>query len=179
MKLLLHVCCAPDVTVALERLPEVERLALFFDNPNIHPPEEFARRWAALQQVSCFASVVCLLGDYDPETWRQRVVGFETQPEGGERCRICITYRLERTAEKAKELRFDTFASVFTTSPHKNAELINTLGDEIAAAAGLTHLRLNFKKQAGFVRSVEISRQLGLYRQNYCGCVFSIKNKDQ
>ncbi|TKJ39042.1 hypothetical protein CEE37_11500 [candidate division LCP-89 bacterium B3_LCP] len=175
MRLLLHVCCAPDVTVALERLPETERFCLYFDNPNIHPAEEYARRLAAFYQVICNSGVDCVVGGYDPEFWHEHVKDHEEDEEGGERCSECIAYRLERTAKKAKLREFDTIGCVFSTSPHKNAELINRIGKEIAQKHSLDFLESNFKKKEGFKRSVEISRQLGIYRQNYCGCIHSSK----
>ncbi len=174
MKLLLHVCCGPDVTVALERMPQTEKLCLFFDNPNIHPEKEYQRRLDAFRTVAESFNVSCMAGEYNPENWLAVVAGYENDPEGGDRCRICFQHRLERTAQKAVEADFDTIGSVFTTSPHKDADLINSVGAEIAGRYGLTYMSSNFKKKDGFKRSVEISKELGLYRQNFCGCRFSV-----
>lgn len=174
MRLLLHVCCAPDVTVALERLPQTDRLSLFFDNPNIHPLEEYSRRLSAFYEVICRYGVDSYIGEYDPQNWMKVVSGREKDPEGGKRCEICIGYRLDRTARKAVEEGFDTISSVFTTSPHKNAEQINDMGTSIAEKHGLSFFPSNFKKKDGFKRSVQISRELALYRQNYCGCMYSL-----
>ena len=175
MRLLLHVCCGPDVTVALERLPETERLTLFFDNPNIHPIEEYTRRLETFRRVASYYIADYFIGEYDPQAWLERVQGHEDDPEGGERCRLCIGYRLERTAQKARGDDFDTIGSVFTTSPHKHADQINDMGVHIADDHGLKFLISDFKKKDGFKRSVQISRQLALYRQDYCGCVYSMK----
>ncbi|MBU0518733.1 epoxyqueuosine reductase QueH [bacterium] len=179
MKLLLHVCCGPDVTVALERLPDLSRLALFFDNPNIHPAEEYQKRYEAFRQVAEYFKAEIINSAYDQEVWAEEVKGLEEEPEGGKRCIVCFRYRLRRTAEKAKDLSFDTIGSVLTTSPHKDAELINQTGQAIATEFGLNYLASNFKKQDGFKRSVELSRQIGIYRQNYCGCLYSIDNANK
>ncbi len=175
MKLLLHVCCGPDVTVALERIPEIERLCLFFDNPNVHPEEEYNKRLEAFRKVVDHFGAEAIIGKYDPEKWFDEVSGHEEDPEGGERCTICFTYRLQRTARRAKEEGYDTIGSVFTTSPHKNAALINSIGKRIAEEYGLDYLESNFKKKDGFKRSVQLSHEFGIYRQNYCGCKFSIR----
>ncbi len=177
MKLLLHVCCGPDVTVALERLPETERLALFFDNPNLHPYEEYRRRVEAFKKVADHFGVDVIFGEYDPDGWSRLTAGLEDEPEGGRRCLVCIAHRLRNTAERAKREGFDTIASVFSTSPHKDAQWINAEGEKVAAEYGLRHLATNFKKKDGFKRSVQLSRELGLYRQNYCGCVHSLRNR--
>lgn len=173
MKLLLHVCCGPDVTVALERLPDMERLTLYFDNPNIHPAEEYARRLEAFHKVADHFGAEHAVGRYDPESWLEKVRGHETDPEGGQRCRICIAHRLERTADFARSEGYDTIGSVFTTSPHKRSVMINELGEQAALRQGLSHFHTDLKKKDGFKRSVELSRELKIYRQNYCGCVYS------
>ncbi len=175
MRLLLHVCCGPDVSVALERLPQNERLCLFFDNPNVHPLEEYQRRLETFKKVASAFQVEYRVGEYDPESWLALVRGHENDPEKGQRCSICIRYRLERTALRAREEAFDSIGSVFTTSPHKPAREINTWGEEIAKNHGLNYLVADFKKKDGFKRSVELSRNLGLYRQNYCGCIYSMR----
>ena len=179
MQLLLHVCCAPDATVALERLPQAERLRLFFDNPNIYPVEEFARRLEAFLKLICCSNVDYVVGDFDQDAWSGKIRGHEHDDEGGERCEICIGWRLERTAEIASRSGFDTIGCVFTTSPHKRSALIHELGEAAAAKFGLKYLRMDLKKQDGFKRSVDLSRELGLYRQNYCGCQYSIRVGEQ
>jgi predicted adenine nucleotide alpha hydrolase (AANH) superfamily ATPase len=176
MRLLLHVCCAPDATVALERIPQVERLRLFFDNPNIYPVEEFARRLETFLKFTCGNEVDYMVGDYDAEVWSRQTQGHEHDAEGGERCEICIGWRLDRTAQLASQTGFDTFGCVFTTSPHKRSALIHQLGESSASKYGLNYLRIDLKKKDGFRRSVELSRNLGLYRQNYCGCQYSLND---
>ncbi len=175
MKLLMHVCCAPDATVALERLPNLECLQLFFDNPNIQPAEEYARRMVAFFKLACKVQVGYAVGSYDPAEWIEHTKGYETEVEGGERCRICITYRIRRSALRARENGFDTLGCTFTTSPHKRSALIHEIGEKIAGEHGLAYLASDFKKKDGFKRSVDLSKQMGLYRQNYCGCIYSLR----
>jgi predicted adenine nucleotide alpha hydrolase (AANH) superfamily ATPase len=175
MRLLLHVCCAPDATVALERLQGMERLRLWFDNPNIHPSEEYARRMEAFLKLICHTGTDYQLGLYNPETWFEAVKGHELEPEKGERCRLCVSFRLKRTAEQAHQSGFDTIGTVLTTSPHKKTTMVHELGEAIARDFGLGYFSEDFKKRDGFKRSVELSRQFGLYRQNYCGCLYSMR----
>ncbi len=176
MRLLMHVCCAPDATVALERLPRLERLLFWFANPNIQPQDEYERRAAAFLQWMKNASVEFGVNDDQPDDWMEEIRGLEDEPEGGKRCEVCIEYRLKLSAQKAVAEGFDAIGTVLTTSPRKNADLVNSIGARIAQEHGLEYYPTNFKKKDGFKRSVEISRSLGLYRQNYCGCIFSIRN---
>jgi predicted adenine nucleotide alpha hydrolase (AANH) superfamily ATPase len=175
MRLLMHVCCAPDATVALERLPRLERLLFWFANPNIQPQEEYERRAAAFLRLMKHASAEFSVRDDQPDEWREQVRGLENEPEGGGRCAVCIEYRLKLSAEKALAAGFDAIGTVLTTSPRKNADLVNSIGARVAQEHHLEYYPTNFKKKDGFKRSVEISRSLGLYRQNYCGCIFSIR----
>jgi predicted adenine nucleotide alpha hydrolase (AANH) superfamily ATPase len=175
MRLWLHICCAPDATVALERLPQTEQLRLSFDNPNIQPVEEYDRRVEAFLKLIGNARVDYQLGEYNPDVWLQAVAGHEDDPEGGPRCKLCIGFRLQRAAQQALQNGFDTIGTVLTTSPHKKSEVIHELGKAAAEKVGLEYLHTDFKKQDGFKRSVELSRQMGLYRQNYCGCQYSIR----
>jgi epoxyqueuosine reductase len=175
MRLLLHVCCAPDATVALERLQGGDDIRLYFYNPNIHPAEEYDRRIEAFLKLACRTHSDYEIGPYDPESWYQAVQGHEHDPEGGERCRLCLAFRLARTARHALDTGFDTFDTVLSTSPHKKSQTIHELGSNLAKAHGLHFLASDFKKKDGFKRSVELSRLYGLYRQNYCGCEYSIR----
>ena len=178
-KLLLHVCCGPCSTTALERLfPEYD-VTVFFFNPNIAPEREYilrrdeAKRYA----LEVFGSKVGFEeGAFRPDVFLEAVKGYENEPEGGRRCEICFRLRLEETARYARENGYSHFCTTLTVSPHKNALLINRLGEELARNyEGLTYLPSDFKKRNGFGRSVEISKKHELYRQNYCGCVFSMK----
>jgi epoxyqueuosine reductase len=175
MKVLMHVCCGPDATVALERREPHQEITLFFDNPNIHPEEEYARRLAAFLKVACAYQTEYKIGKYDPESWVVLIQGHETDPEGSARCRICIGQRLERTAQKAADLGHEAIGAVFTTSPHKKPEIVNEVGLQAAKRYNLVFLQADYKKKNGFVRSVQLSKELGIYRQNYCGCRCSLR----
>lgn len=176
-KLLLHICCAPDATVGIERLIEQFHVAGHFYNPNIHPPGEYQRRLAAMEELARALSFPYHEGEYDPEGWFTATRGMEREPEKGRRCAECIRIRLQVTARAAKDGGFDLFAAVLTVSPHKDAALINRLGEEAGRLHGVQYLPTHLNKKGGFGRSVELSRRYGLYRQNYCGCVFSMRGK--
>ena len=175
---LLHACCAPCSSACLERLAERVRITLFFYNPNILPEEEYRFRLAELHRLIAEMPlpgepVTILEGSYDPERFLAFARDMADLPERGERCRLCIRLRLTEAALAAKEIGADYFATTLTLSPHKDAPFINEAGFEIAAQTGIAYLPSDFKKQEGYKRSIELSRQYGLYRQNYCGCPFS------
>ena len=172
-KLLLHACCGPCCTYAAESLREFFDITIFYFNPNTHPEAEYRKRLEALKKLAEHFSLPLLEGDYEPQEFFSRVKGMEQLPEGGERCAECFRIRLEETAKKAKEFGFDFFCSTLSVSPHKNASLINEIGETLAEKYGVPHLPNDFKKKNGFFRSTELSKELGLYRQDYCGCVFS------
>lgn len=179
-KLLLHVCCGPCSTTALERLYPEYDVTVFFYNPNIAPQREYILRRDESKRYTreVFGNEVSFKeGDFHPDVFLEAVKGFENEPEGGRRCEICFRLRLEETARYASENGFSHFCTSLTLSPHKkNTVLINSLGEELARKhESLTYLPSDFKKRNGFGRSVEISKKHKLYRQNYCGCVFSMK----
>ena len=173
-RLLLHVCCAPDATVAFERLSKDWRIVGYFFNPNIYPVEEYAKRLGDFQRLGCQMGIEVRSGEYCDQEWYNRIKGLENEPEKGRRCDVCFQFRLENAAQIAKTEGFDAFATVLTVSPHKNAEKINRMGQMLAEQYGTDYLATDLKKQDGFKRSVELSRQFGLYRQKYCGCKFSL-----
>lgn len=168
-KLLLHVCCAPCATYAIETLKEVFELAAYFYNPNIHSEEEYRLRLENLKKLG----VTFVEGKYDIDVWFNATKGYESEPEGGARCEICYRLRMEEAARFAKENNFAFFATTLTISPHKNARIINSIGGELSKKYGVKFYSADFKKKNGFKKSVELSRKHGLYRQRYCGCVFS------
>ena len=172
-KLLLHICCAPDASVGFERLSSDWNVEGFFINSNIHPPEEYDRRLGALETLSKEMEFNFKEGCYEPEAWLESVRGLEEQPEKGVRCETCIRERLRAAARQARETGFDAFAAVLTVSPHKDAAMVNRLGLEAGQEYGVEYVPTDLKKQDGFKRSVEITRQLGIYRQDYCGCEYS------
>jgi len=172
-KLLLHICCAPDATVGIERLSPDFEVEGFYYNPNIHPAEEYGRRLDAMRRLSSLVNFHFTEGEYDTSAWFDEMRGLENEPEKGLRCELCIRERLRSTASMARENDFDAFAAVLTISPKKNALLINRLGALAAEEFGVDYIPTDLKKKDGFKKSVELSREYGLYRQNYCGCEFS------
>ncbi|NLA15418.1 MAG: epoxyqueuosine reductase QueH [Bacteroidales bacterium] len=177
-RLLLHACCGPCVTTALERLVENHEVSVFFFNPNIYPNEEYVKRKKETQryvQNTYGLKVPFIEGDSNPNLFFKSVHGYENEPEGGERCSLCFRLRLEETARYAKKNGFSGFCTTLTLSPHKNAKLINQLGEEIASSIrNVTYFPSDFKKKDGFRRSVELAKEQDLYRQTYCGCIFSL-----
>jgi predicted adenine nucleotide alpha hydrolase (AANH) superfamily ATPase len=173
MKLLLHICCAPDATHPIQILKDNYELGAFFYNPNIHPGSEYARRLEDMRFLSKKWGVVLHEGNYDRDEWLSLADVFKDEPEGGRRCELCYQVRLEETGKKAKKEGYDMFGAVLTISPHKDARKINTLGKKIGERYGIPFLESDFKKKDGFKKSVEISKEFGLYRQDYCGCIYS------
>ncbi|MHC4662101.1 MAG: epoxyqueuosine reductase QueH [Planctomycetota bacterium] len=169
----MHVCCAPDATVAMERLKSGFDVAVFFENSNIDSCDEFEKRIADLIRLAPQSGAGIIDAPYEPQCWTRCIDGLENEPEGGKRCEACFRFRLERTAAAAARNGYEVIATTLTVSPHKNAELINRIGEETAEIHDVRYLPSNFKKQDGFLKSIEISRRLGLYRQNYCGCRYS------
>lgn len=173
-RLLLHSCCGPCSSYVLEYLSKYFDITLFYYNPNIFPREEYDLRLANQQKVLDSTDWAKLLPcEYDHTEFLTAVKGLESLQEGGERCTECFRLRLERTAKAARDGGYDCFTTTLTVSPHKNAELLNRLGEEIGKKYGVSHLPGDFKKREGYKRSIVLSEQLGLYRQNYCGCEFS------
>jgi predicted adenine nucleotide alpha hydrolase (AANH) superfamily ATPase len=172
-KLLIHVCCAPDATVVIERLSPEYDLTIFFYNPNIHPEKEYHLRSREMENLLHLLHIPFIPAEYDSSTWFELVNGLEHLPEGGERCTRCFKMRLEKTAKIAAESKFDLFTTVLSVSPHKDANLINEIGKEVGQKWGVPFMEANFKKKDGFKRSLELSKHYGLYRQDYCGCIFS------
>ncbi|MFQ6107838.1 MAG: epoxyqueuosine reductase QueH [Thermoplasmata archaeon] len=173
MRLLLHTCCAPCSTWSIEILRKEYDITCFFYNPNIQPREEYDARVAEARRFSSIAGVGLIEGEYSVEEWESRVKGHEDDPEGGQRCRICYRLRLEETSWRAGDEGFDVFSTTLTISPHKDSGVINDIGEKVGRAIGVPFLPLDLKKGDGFRKSVEMSRQHNLYRQDYCGCVYS------
>ena len=176
-KLLLHSCCAPCSSYVLEYLSPYFHIYDFYYNPNISPKREYEERKEELirliEKMSLQNEVVFLEGIYEPEKFFEMAKGLEQLPEGGERCFKCYEMRLRESAKIAKEQGADYFATTLTISPLKNAQKLNELGESIAKEYGVAYLPSDFKKKNGYKRSVELSTQYELYRQNYCGCIFS------
>ena len=172
-KLLLHSCCAPCSTACIERLKEYFDLSVYYYNPNMDTREEYYLRRDEQQRYCQKENVNLISEEYLNEHYQVAVVGLESELEGGKRCEKCFYLRLEKTAQKAKEWGYDYFATTLTVSPLKNATLINGIGLDLGQKIGVNYLYTDFKKQGGYLRSIELSKQNELYRQNYCGCAFS------
>lgn len=172
-RMLLHTCCAPCSTHVLELLRDAFDLTLYFYDPNIHPREEYELRRDEMRGYAEGFSIPFIEGPYDVERWFQLTRGHESEREGGSRCFICYEMRLREAARFAGEKGFEYFGTVLSISPHKNAEKINEIGLSLAAEYNIKYLEADFKKRDGFKRSILLSREQGLYRQDYCGCVFS------
>lgn len=181
-KLLLHACCAPCSSYCLEYLSRYFEITVLYYNPNISPEEEFKKRAEEekrfISEMPVKNPVTLVVDDYEPDEFFSAVKGLENAPEGGERCFVCYRLRLERAARYAKEHGFDYFCSTLSISPLKNAQKLNEIGTELSEIYKVPSLPNDFKKKGGYLRSIELSREYGLYRQNYCGCVFSKKNKN-
>lgn len=178
-KLLLHSCCGPCSTACLQVLKEYFDVTVLFYNPNIAPEKEYILRKNEQERyIRDYAQGVQFLEcGYDPDEFYRVVKGYEKCPEGGDRCALCFDLRLDFCAKVAKEKGFDCFCTTLTVSPHKNAELINSIGKLKESKYGVKFLPSDFKKKNGFLNSVKLSDEAGLYRQNYCGCVFSLNTE--
>lgn len=178
-RLLLHACCAPCSSYCLEYLSQYFDITVFCYNPNIYPEEEYGYRVSEIKRLIVESEykhpVKVLEASFEPSEFYTAVKGYEKEREGGGRCFICYELRLEETAKKAKELGFDCFTTTLTISPLKNAEKINEIGERLAEKYSVKHLPSDFKKKNGYKRSIELSGEHNLYRQNYCGCVYSLR----
>ena len=181
-KLLLHACCAPCSTACIERLIEDFDITVYFYNPNMDSKEEYEKR---AEEIKRFLSVAykdkvgLITEDYLPNEYLNAVNGLENQPEGGARCEKCFYLRLKKTAEYAQKNSFDFITATLTVSPYKNAPLINQVGESVCENSAVKWLYSDFKKANGYLRSIELSKLFGLYRQNYCGCVFSKNEREK
>ena len=177
-RLLLHSCCAPCSSYCLEYLSDYFEISVFYYNPNIED-EEFERRYNEQVRLAVELKtkypVHVVRGARDKDAYYNAVAGHEYDPEGGERCAICFELRLEKAAAYAKENGFDFFTTTLSISPLKNAGLLNEIGGKMSEKYGVRYLYSDFKKKNGYLRSIELSKEHSLYRQNYCGCIFSEK----
>lgn len=174
-KVLLHTCCAVCSGHPITHLRKLgyEPIAYFF-NPNIYPDTEYQKRLSAQQELCENLNCELIVESYKPELYTEIMKGFEHHPEGGDRCKRCFELRLLRTVQKAKELKINYYTTSISVSPHKNFNVIQEIGNFFAEHFDIQFMDLDFKKQEGFLKTNQISKELGLYRQNYCGCEFSI-----
>lgn len=181
--LLLHVCCAPCSSYVLEYLSNFFNITLFFYNPNIAPNAEFDKRVKELkrfvQEFSTKYPVSIEVGRYCPEEFLDMTKGLELEPEGGERCYRCYEQRLRQTAIKCRKEKYDYFTTTLSISPYKRADWLNEIGQRLAAEYDIVYLVSDFKKKNGYKRSIELSQEYHLYRQDYCGCIFSKAERER
>lgn len=177
-KLLLHACCGPCSLSVIERLKPCFLLTVYFYNPNIYPEEEYLRRKEELKEYLRGEGITFMDGDYDVAAYEGAVKGLEEEPEGGKRCGECFELRLKETMRKGKEDGMDYFTTTLTVSPHKNSERINAIGMGLEDE-DIRWLKSDFKKQGGYLRGVEKGRTLGMYRQAYCGCQYSMRKESK
>ena len=182
-RVLLHSCCGPCSSAVLEYITQYFDVTLLWYNPNLYPKEEFDRRFKTqvelIEKMGLADKVNILAEPWKSEDYYRRIKGLEEEPEGGKRCAECFRLRLLETARLAKHYGYDYFCTTLTLSRHKDAVLINTIGEEIARAVGVSWLPSDFKKRNGENRSIELSEQYGLYRQLYCGCEFSLRKREE
>lgn len=173
-RLLLQSCCGPCSTYVLSYLTQYFDITLLYYNPNIQPREEYDLRLANQRKVlAAMPEVHIMECGYDGEAYNEAVRGLEAEPEGGARCTVCFALRLEETARRAAEGKFDYFCTTLTVSPHKDAQRINAIGRALGERYGVQWLPSDFKKREGYKESIRLSQELGLYRQDYCGCLYS------
>ena len=180
-KLLLHSCCAPCSSYVIEYLSNYFYITILYYNPNIEPKEEYEKRKNEeirfIKEFKTKYPVDMLDCDYDNETYHEVIKGLENEPEGGARCSNCFVLRMEKTACKAKKLNYDFFGTTLTVSPYKNSQILNTIGKSLEGKYNIKYLYSDFKKREGYKRSIELSKEYNLYRQHYCGCLYSKDNE--
>lgn len=177
-KILLHACCGICSAYPIENLREIGyEPVVYFYNPNIHPEDEYLKRLIAQETLCENNNCELIVGDYDTKMFDVIAFGLEDEPEKGKRCAKCFKLRLTEAAKKAKEFGINDFTTSIVISPHKDFKLISELGKEIAKKYDVNYLDIDFKKQNGLVKSNKIAMDLNLYRQNYCGCLFSLQRK--
>lgn len=181
-KLLLHACCAPCSSAVLERIGNFFEISILYYNPNITEKEEYEKRVVEIKKLISMIhpkyKVSLIEGDYNPEKFFEMAKGLEKEPERGKRCYKCYEMRLEETAKIAEKLGFNHFATTLTLSPHKNSNWINEIGAELTKKYNTNYLYSDFKKKNGYKRSIELSKEYNLYRQDYCGCIYSKRGND-
>jgi predicted adenine nucleotide alpha hydrolase (AANH) superfamily ATPase len=176
-RILAHICCAPDASYVIDLLQREYDVTGFFYNPNIGPEAEYDLRLAETRKVRGILGFPLIEGEPDFEAWTAVTRKFKDEPEKGRRCDVCYAIRLERTARRAVEEGFPAFTTIMSVSPWKKADVLNRIGRLAGRKYGLRFLEADFKKKDGYRKSVEISRRLGLYRQNYCGCLYSLRGR--
>lgn len=175
-RLLLHSCCGPCSSSVIERLRDYFDITVIYYNPNIEPKEEYEKRKSEQLRLLNELGIKFMDIDYLNNEYHDKVKGYETEPENGLRCPLCFELRLDKTASLAKENKFDFFGTTLTVSPHKNSKIINEIGLKLEDKYKIKYLVSDFKKEDGYKKSIEYSKKYNLYRQNYCGCIYSKNN---
>lgn len=182
-KLLLHSCCAPCSSYCLEYLSNYFRITVFYYNPNIYPEEEYVKRVEEqrhfIERLPVKHKIDFVEGVFEKERFYETIKGYENCKEGGERCFLCYELRLAETAKLAKQMGMDYFTTTLSISPLKNSDKLNEIGEKVGSKFGIAHLSSDFKKKNGYKRSVELSNEYEMYRQYYCGCIYSKKERDK
>lgn len=172
-KLLLHSCCAPCSSIVIQELKNIYELTIFYYNPNIEPIEEYKKRKKEQIRLIKELNINYIDCDYDNKIFKESIKGLEKEKEGGERCSKCFFLRLNNTAKEAVEEGFNFFCTTLTVSPHKNSKIINEIGLSLESKYNINFLVKDFKKNDGYKKSIELAKKYNLYRQDYCGCLFS------
>lgn len=176
-KILLHACCGICSAYPISLLQDMGySVVVYFYNPNIFPEDEYQKRLEAEKTLCRHFNVKFIEGEYEPEVYYNYVSGLENEPEKGTRCDKCFELRLTKAAQISKKLGIDEFTTSMVISPHKNYDKLTQIGEKIASEMNLTYISTNFRKNDGFLKTNQISKELNLYRQNYCGCKFSMRN---
>ena len=174
-KVLLHICCGPCSTWSIEALKQSHEPVLYWSNSNIWPADECDLRLENARKVAAFHKLELIEDTYDHKAWLKAVAGFEKEPEGAKRCAACFAFSFKRSAQVAAERGIPHFTTSLTISPYKNNDVIHKIGEQAAMAAGIDFLEMDFDKNNGYRRSIDISKEMALYRQKYCGCEFSMR----
>jgi predicted adenine nucleotide alpha hydrolase (AANH) superfamily ATPase len=175
-KMLFHTCCANCMLYPVSILSATYDITLFFYNPNIGPEQEYKKRLESVKRAAALSGIDLIAPDYKPDVFTELVSGLKDEPEGGKRCSICFELRLSETAKYAAKNNFDIFSTTLTVSPHKNSQIINSTGRQLSIKYHIDFYAAEFKKQDGFKKTMLLSSKMGIYRQNYCGCIYSIRD---
>ncbi len=178
-RILLHICCAPCAVYVIEKLKEDYLVTGFFSNSNIHPEEEYRFREEEIRKLAELKNIDLYCDEYNSSEWYEAVKGLEDEPEKGKRCSVCFHFRFRKAFEYASEKGFDAVASTLSISPYKSTPQINREGEALSAEFGVDFVGENFKSNDGFVKGRKMSAELGMYHQNYCGCSFSLEERER
>ena len=176
-KLLLHSCCGPCSSYVISYLTNYFDITILYYNPNIYPYDEYLKRKQEqiklINEIDCSNNLDIMDCDYDNDLYEKCIIGLENEPERGNRCMVCYNLRMEKTAKMAKECNYDYFCTTLSVSPYKNSEWINKIGEKLQNKYNINWLYSDFKKKDGYKQSISLSKKYNLYRQDYCGCIYS------